>query len=69
MASAKAAGAQLMDREFSFLDPWGNHIAIVAYRDVRYSKLSGVLRSMDLDLNKSDDALKQLLEKGIHVEH
>jgi catechol 2,3-dioxygenase-like lactoylglutathione lyase family enzyme len=48
MASAKTAGAKMMDRGFNFLDSWGNHIEIVAYRDVQYSKPDGVLCSMGL---------------------
>jgi hypothetical protein len=50
MALAKAAGAKIMDRDFNFLDPWGNHFEIVAYRDVQYSKLDEVLRWMGLTL-------------------
>jgi hypothetical protein len=64
MALAKAAGAKIMDRDFNFLDPWGNHFEIVAYRDVQYSKLDEVLRSMGLTLDKSEDARDQLRKKG-----
>jgi catechol 2,3-dioxygenase-like lactoylglutathione lyase family enzyme len=65
MALAKAAGAKILDRDFNFLDPWGNHIEIVAYRDVQYSKRDEVLRSMGLALDKSEDARDQLAKKGI----
>ena len=65
MALAKTAGAKMMDRGFNFLDPWGNHIEIVAYRDVQYSKLDEVLRSMGLALDKGKEALDELRKKGI----
>jgi hypothetical protein len=65
MALAQAAGAKTTEgRPFNFLDPWGNHVEIVAYRDVQFSKTSEVLHSMGLALDKSDDARKQLREKG-----
>jgi catechol 2,3-dioxygenase-like lactoylglutathione lyase family enzyme len=64
MALAKAAGAKVLDGNFNFLDPWGNHIEIVAYRDVQYSKSEEVLRSMGLALDKSEDAREQLRQKG-----
>lgn len=54
----KAAGAKVVGGNFAFLDPCGNHIEIVEYRDVQYSKLEGVLRSMALALDKSEDARK-----------
>jgi hypothetical protein len=56
-----------MDRDFNFMDPWGNHIEIVAYRGVQYSKVDGVLKSMGLVLDKSDDAREQLPKKGISL--
>lgn len=64
MALAKAAGAKMLDRDFNFLDPWGNHIEIVAYRDVQFSKSGDILRAMGLDLKKTEEALGQLREKG-----
>jgi hypothetical protein len=64
MALAKAAGATMLERPFNFLDPWGNHIEIVAYRDVQFSKTEAVLRSMDLVLDKSDAARQELRQKG-----
>jgi hypothetical protein len=48
------------------VDPWGNRIEVVEYRDVQFSKAPGVLRGMELsDLDKSDDARKQLVDKGM----
>jgi lactoylglutathione lyase len=53
-------------RGLDFLDPWGNHIQVVDYRDVQFTKAPGVLRGMGLDgLDKSDQALAELREKGL----
>jgi catechol 2,3-dioxygenase-like lactoylglutathione lyase family enzyme len=65
MALARAAGAEVLEADFNFLDPWGNHIEIVAYRDVQYSKVNEVLRWMGLALDKSKDAREQLRQKGL----
>ena len=65
MALAEAAGATMMGRDFNFLDPWGNHIEIVAYRDVQFSKRDDVLQSMGLDLRKSEQAQEQLRKKSV----
>jgi catechol 2,3-dioxygenase-like lactoylglutathione lyase family enzyme len=64
MALAKTAGAKVLEGNFNFLDPWGNHIEVVAYRDVQYSKPDGLLRAMGLTLDKSEDAREQLRKKG-----
>src|SRR6516165_11683798 len=40
-----------------FHDPWGNHVQVVDYRDIQFSKTPAVLRAMRLDgLGKSDAA-------------
>jgi len=49
-----------------FLDPWGNHIQVVDYRDVQFTKAPEVLGAMRLDgLEKSEKARRELREKGI----
>lgn len=63
MELAKAAGATVLDRPFNVLDPWGNHLEIVAYRDVQFTKTDGVLRAMGLDLDKTDEAREELRRK------
>lgn len=65
MDLAKAAGATATDRPFNFIDPWGNHVEIVAYADVQFSKTEAVLRSMGLSLDKSVEAKEELRRKGI----
>jgi catechol 2,3-dioxygenase-like lactoylglutathione lyase family enzyme len=64
---ARAAGATLLEGNFlDFLDPWGNRIEVIEYRDVQYTKAPEVLRGMKLDhLDKSDEAKQQLAKKGI----
>ncbi len=63
MELAEKAGATVLDHPFNFLDPWGNHLEIVAYRDVQFTKSGDVLRGMGLDLGKSDEALEELRRK------
>jgi len=49
-----------------FLDPWGNRIEIVGYRNIQFTKAPDVLRGMGLaDLDKSPEAIKELAEKGM----
>jgi lactoylglutathione lyase len=53
-------------RGLDFLDPWGNQIQVVDYRDIQFTKAPEVLRGMGLDgLDKSDQALAELREKGL----
>jgi catechol 2,3-dioxygenase-like lactoylglutathione lyase family enzyme len=56
----------LPGRGLDFRDPWGNHVQVVEYADVQFSKTSAVLDGMGLgDLAKSDAALRELREKGL----
>lgn len=56
----------LPGRGLDFLDPWGNHIQVVDYRDIQFTKAPEVLDAMALGhLEKSADALEQLARKGI----
>jgi catechol 2,3-dioxygenase-like lactoylglutathione lyase family enzyme len=49
-----------------FRDPWGNHVQVVDYRDVQFTKAPGVLRGMRLDgLAKSASARQELIDKGL----
>lgn len=51
---------------FDFLDPWGNRIQVVAYRDVQFTKAEAVLRGMGLDdLEKSAAARAELDGKDL----
>jgi lactoylglutathione lyase len=53
-------------RGLDFRDPWGNHIQVVDYRDIQFTKTSDILRGMGLDdLEKSESALAELRDKGL----
>ena len=63
---AKAAGATILEGGFlDFLDPWGNRIQVIEYRDIQFTKTSAVLKYMGLHLEKSQEAQAELREKGI----
>jgi catechol 2,3-dioxygenase-like lactoylglutathione lyase family enzyme len=63
----EAAGVEIQPgRGLDFIDPWGNHVQVVDYRDVQFSKAPQVLRGMGLEgLAKSDRAQTELREKGL----
>jgi catechol 2,3-dioxygenase-like lactoylglutathione lyase family enzyme len=48
-----------------FRDPWGNHVQLVDYRDVQFSKTPEVLSGMGLELEKSERARRELRAKGL----
>jgi catechol 2,3-dioxygenase-like lactoylglutathione lyase family enzyme len=49
-----------------FHDPWGNHVQVVDYRDIQFSKTQAVLRAMRLDgLGKSDAAQREIRDRGL----
>jgi catechol 2,3-dioxygenase-like lactoylglutathione lyase family enzyme len=52
-------------RGLRFRDPWGNIVEVVQYSEVQFTKAPEVLAGMDLDLEKSGQALKELREKGL----
>jgi lactoylglutathione lyase len=62
----EAAGAEILPgRGLDVLDPWGNHLQVVAYGDIQFSKTPEVMRGMGLDLPKSEQALAELRESGL----
>ena len=49
-----------------FVDPWGNRVQVVDYRDIQFTKAPAVLEGMNLSgLEKSDSAVRELREKGL----
>jgi lactoylglutathione lyase len=49
-----------------FADPWGNHVQVVEYSEIQFSKTEDILRGMGLgDLEKSPSALEELRAKGL----
>jgi catechol 2,3-dioxygenase-like lactoylglutathione lyase family enzyme len=65
--SLQEAGVEVQrSGSVDFRDPWGNHVQVVDYRDVQFSKTEGVLRGMGLEnLEKTDRALEELRSKGL----
>jgi catechol 2,3-dioxygenase-like lactoylglutathione lyase family enzyme len=61
------AGAEILGgRGLDFHDPWGNHVQVVQYSEVQFSKAPEVLAGMGLgDLAKSPAALAELRDKGL----
>ena len=66
-AALEAVGAEIIpSRSLDFRDPWGNHIQVVEYGEIQFSKTPGVLRGMGMaSLGKSPEAISELREKGL----
>ena len=63
-------GIEILEGPFlDFLDPWGNRIEIVGYRNIQFTKAPNVLHGMGLDgLEKSEKAIEELTAKGMAPE-
>jgi lactoylglutathione lyase len=49
-----------------FNDPWGNHIQVVDYRDVQFTKAPRVAKAMGIeDLTKTPKAQEELRSRGL----
>jgi lactoylglutathione lyase len=49
-----------------FVDPWGNHVQVVDYREVQFTKTAEVLGALGAGrLKKSERALAELRDKGL----
>jgi catechol-2,3-dioxygenase len=49
-----------------FRDPWGNHVQVVDYREIQFTKTDAVLDGMSLGpIEKTDEALEELRSKGL----
>jgi catechol 2,3-dioxygenase-like lactoylglutathione lyase family enzyme len=65
-AELVAAGVEVTRApNLSFRDPWGNHVQVVDYRDVQFTKAPEVLRGMGLELEKSEQARAELRAAGL----
>ena len=66
-AALQGAGVEVSGgRGLDFRDPWGNHVQVVDYRDIQFTKAPGVLRGMGLEqLEKRPQALQELRDKGL----
>ncbi|MCA1700201.1 MAG: VOC family protein [Actinobacteria bacterium] len=55
----------LPSRGLRFRDPSRNVVEVVSYSDIQFTKDPPVLHGMGLDLEKSEDAGRELEEKGL----
>ena len=69
-AALRDAGVGVRRRgSLDFHDPWGNHVQVVDYRDIQFSKTPSVLRAMHLDaLDKTDAAQREIRDRGLSDE-
>ena len=66
-SALEEAGVEMLSgRGLNFRDPWGNYVQVVGYEDIQFTKAPEVLRGMRLELGKSEQALNELREKGMH---
>lgn len=63
-------GAEILPSPgLDFLDPWGNHVQVVQYDGIQFTKAPRVLRAMGMEsLGKTADALAELRQKGMAPE-
>jgi lactoylglutathione lyase len=66
-AALEDEGVEILPgRGLDFLDPWGNRVEIVDYRDIQFTKAPPVVQGMGLDaLEKREQALEELRQKGL----
>ena len=66
-ASLQEAGVGVQrSGSVDFSDPWGNHVQVVEYREIQFTKPAPVLRAMGIDgLSKTDAAREELRRKGV----
>jgi len=64
LAAAREAGVEIFGGN-SFRDPWGNHVQVVEYGDVQFTKAPEILRGMGLELEKTESARAELRDKGL----
>jgi lactoylglutathione lyase len=64
LSAVREAGVEIFGGN-SFRDPWGNHVQVVAYAEVQFSKTPEILRGMGLELEKTESAQRELRDKGL----
>jgi catechol 2,3-dioxygenase-like lactoylglutathione lyase family enzyme len=66
-AALKRVGATIRGGGgLDFDDPWGNHIQLVAYADVQFTKTPAALSAVNVEgLAKSDRAKAEMRSKGL----
>jgi lactoylglutathione lyase len=66
-AALRDAGVDVQrSGSLDFDDPWGNHVQVVDYGDVQFTKTPEVLRAMKLDgLEKTYAAKREIRDRGL----
>ena len=65
-ALAEAGVSVRLAGSLDFTDPWGNHIQVVDYRDIQFTKTPAVIQAMGLEhLRKRAAAVRELRSKGL----
>jgi catechol 2,3-dioxygenase-like lactoylglutathione lyase family enzyme len=66
-AALDAAGVGVRPTgSLDFTDPWGNHVQVVDYRDIQFTKTTEVLRALGLDgIDKTEAAKREIRERGL----
>ena len=66
-AALQGAGVTVQASDsVDFLDPWGNHVQVVDYREIQFTKTPAVLSGMGIgQLEKTADAREELRRKGL----
>lgn len=64
-AKLEELGARILPgKGLDFLDPWGNHVQVVQYDGIQFTKAAHILHGMGLDaLEKKASALEELRRK------
>jgi len=63
----REAGVEVSAKgSLDFRDPWGNHVQVVDYRDIQFTKTPPVLGAMKLNgLGKTEAAQRELRDRGL----
>jgi catechol 2,3-dioxygenase-like lactoylglutathione lyase family enzyme len=65
-ALAESDAEIVPSRGLDFRDPWGNHVQVVEYGDIQFTKAPEILRGMGMShLGKTPEAQAELREKGL----
>jgi catechol 2,3-dioxygenase-like lactoylglutathione lyase family enzyme len=66
-AALREAGVAVRESgSLDFLDPWGNNVQVVDYREIQFTKAPEILSGMGLDgLEKTAEARDELRRKGL----
>jgi len=66
-AALRDAGVDVQSSgSLDFDDPWGNHVQVVDYSEIQFTKTPEVLRAMKLDgLRKTEAAEREIRDRGL----